>query len=81
MTGIYKVRGFIMKVKEKLIGLLEECQPFLVHAICSIPESNPECLAARILLEKIEPLIFLDVKKALAKNLKNFKAGKFNVKK
>lgn len=49
---------------DQLIRLLRECQPFLVHARCTIPDDARDYLEAGRLLRIINPIAFPEVERA-----------------
>ncbi len=56
--------------RQALVDLLRECHPFLGHAICTIPDDNPDYAKAHELMRRISPIISPEVHAAFAEDAK-----------
>jgi hypothetical protein len=50
----------------RILKLLSDCYPFLVHAACSIPDNHPDYIKAHELMKEIDPIINQEIYSILA---------------
>lgn len=56
---------------DDLLDLLQRCHPFLVHALCTIPDDQPSYAKAKQLSDEINAIAYPEIDAALRSAVKN----------